>query len=227
MRVLLVDDHHLFLEGLRSLLTGRNIEVVGLAHDGFEALCLARSMKPDLILMDIKMPRCNGVDATRLIKAEMPECKVVMLTMSDDEEDLFEAIESGACGYLLKYVKAETLYSYLQDTLSGHAVLSNDLAAKILDRFRRTPGEHDPAHGSHPASGDGRGELSAHQLEILMLISQGRTYKQVAESMGIAERTVKYHMGQILERLHLENRAQAIAYAAGLNPLCPDDPDIT
>src|SRR5512142_524886 len=137
MRVLLVDDHSLFLEGLRNLLTSEGIEVAGLACDGFEALSEARRLHPDVILMDIQMPRCDGVAATRLIKAEMPEIKIVMLTMSEEEDDLFEAIKSGASGYLLKRLDAERLFEYLDDLNSGQPPFSPGLAIKVLNEFAR------------------------------------------------------------------------------------------
>lgn len=222
LRILLVDDHNLFLEGLTNLLTSEGIQVVGSAHDGFEALKQARRLKPDVILMDIHMPNCDGVSATRLIKAEMAEIKIVMLTMSEDENDLFEAVRSGASGYLLKSLDADDFFDYLKDLQEGHPPFSPGLADKILTAFS--------AQSPHPVSTALTGNLSENdekrnqllsprQTQILTLVAQGQTYRQVAETIGIAERTVKYHMGQILDCLHLENRAQVIAYAArrGLN----------
>ncbi|MDT8381636.1 MAG: response regulator transcription factor, partial [Brevefilum sp.] len=135
MRVLLVDDHNLFLEGLENLLSSEGIQVAGTAHDGFEALNKARQLKPDVILMDIHMPRCDGVSATRLIKAEMPEIKIVMLTMSEDEVDLFEAVRSGASGFLVKSLDAEEFFEYLKDLQEGHPPFSPGLAEKILKAF--------------------------------------------------------------------------------------------
>jgi two-component system NarL family response regulator len=212
MRVLLVDDHGLFLEGLRNLLTAQGIEVVGAARDGLDALAAARHWRPDVILMDIQMPRCDGVSATRLIKTEMPDCKIVMLTMSDDEEDLFEAVKSGASGYLLKRLDADEFFAYLSEMQAGHPPFSPGLAEKILCAFARQPR---PAPEAAPAATDASSEeLSARQIQILTLVAQGRTYRQVAEHIGLSERTVKYHMAEILDRLHLENRAQVIAYAA-------------
>ena len=139
MRVLLVDDHSLFLEGLRNLLVSEGIQVVGLAHDGLEALSQARRLHPDVILMDVQMPRCDGVAATRLIKAEMPEIKIVMLTMSENEHDLFEAVKSGASGYLLKRLEAEDFFSYLVEMQAGHPPFSPGLAEKILKEFSHQP----------------------------------------------------------------------------------------
>ncbi|MFN2190043.1 MAG: response regulator [Candidatus Promineifilaceae bacterium] len=221
MKVLLVDDHTLFLEGLRNLLISEGIQVAGLAHDGLEALAQARRFHPEVILMDIQMPRCDGVAATRLIKAEMPEIKIVMLTMSEDEHDLFEAIKSGASGYLLKRLEAEDLFTYLAELQAGHPPFSPGLAQKILYEFSRQANRMEGEVESRGVSDTGKrigGEagLSARQVQILTLVAQGQTYQQVAETIGIAERTVKYHMAEILERLHLDNRAQVIAYAARL-----------
>lgn len=224
MRALIVDDHHLFLEGLRILLNGGEIEVVGMAHDGFEALHLARATHPDLILMDVRMPRCNGVEATRLIKAEMPDCKIVMLTMSEDEDDLFEAIKSGANGYLLKNLKADHLFAYLGDSQAGRAVFSDGVAARILDEFRRAASRPQTPRGTDRGDDDDEDSpLSPQQMKILTLISEGQTYKQVAQMIGISERTVKYHMAEIIDRLHVANRAQAIACAAELRRKQPGD----
>ena len=221
MRVLLVDDHPLFLEGLRNLLISEGIEVAGLAHDGLEALSQARCLHPDVILMDVQMPRCNGVTATRLIKAEMPECKIVMLSMSEEDQDLFEAVKSGASGYLLKRLDADDFFAYLADLQAGRPPFSPGLAAKILDEFARQAVKHEPKGSpgnapvsQAPAGGAEGAVLSSRQVQILTLVAQGQTYRQVAETIGITERTVKYHMGEILERLHLQNRAQVIAYAA-------------
>jgi len=219
MRVLLVDDHNLFLEGLINLLKSEGIQVVGSAHDGYEALVKARQFKPDLILMDIHMPRCDGVSATRLIKAEIPEIKIVMLTMSDDEEDLFEAVRSGASGYLQKNLDAVKFLDYLQDLQEGLSPFSPGLAEKILKEFSlrmSTTAQSAAEIQSEKVSEKPIHEcnLSPRQIQILTLVAQGKTYREVAATLNISERTVKYHMGEILYCLHLENRAQVIAYAA-------------
>jgi two-component system NarL family response regulator len=218
-RILLVDDHSLFLEGLRNLLNSEGIQVVGLARDGLEALAQARSLHPEVILMDIQMPRCDGVAATRLIKAELPEIKIVMLTMSEDERDLFEAVKSGASGYLLKRLDAAEFFSYLAELQAGHPPFSPGLAEKILKEFSsqtlRPEIPPDSAQADGPQQKAGQvSELSSRQMQILTLVAQGQTYRQVAKTIGLAERTVKYHMAEILECLHLQNRAQVIAYAA-------------
>ena len=218
LRILLVDDHHLFLEGLSNLLTSEGIQVIGTAHDGLEALNQARRLKPDLILMDIQMPRCDGVSATRLIKAEMPDIKIVILTMSDEDEDLFEAVRSGASGYLLKSLEAEEFFNYLNELQSGHPPFSPGLANKILKAFASQPTK--PVRKKGQAEEDGLDEpgcvaqLSPRQIQILTLVAQGQTYREIAAALSITERTVKYHMGEILKCLHLQNRAQVIAYAA-------------
>ena len=210
MKVLLVDDHPLFLEGLQNLLTARGIEVVGMAGDGLEALEKARALHPDVILMDVQMPRCDGLAATRLIKAELPEVKIVMLTVSEEDEDLFEAIKSGASGYLLKSLDAREFFDLLSGLGRGEAPLSPGLAARILDEFARARRlEVATSVGGEDVEG-----LTPRQMEVLTLVAQGMTYKEAGAALHLSDRTIKYHMGEVLNRLHLENRAQVIAYAA-------------
>lgn len=208
MRVLLVDDHALFLEGLHNLLAARGIEVVGTAGDGLEALAQARALTPDVILMDIQMPRCGGLEATRLIKAELPEIKIVMLTVSADDEDLFAAIKNGASGYLLKNLKADRFFDMLAGVARGEAPIAPELAARILAEFAH--GGRAPAPEAHPALPAG---LTGRQVEVLALVVEGRSYREIADQLFISERTVKYHMKEILQTLHLQNRTQAVAYA--------------
>lgn len=214
-RLLLVDDHTLFLDGLRNLLMSENVQVVGLAHDGLEALAQARHLHPDLILMDVHMPKCDGVVGTRLIKAEMPDCKIVMLTMSEEEQDLFEAIKSGASGYLLKSISATDFFFYLAELQTGHAPFSPGLAEKILKEFVFQ------AERSSQVEEAQEKTLTPRQMQILTLVAQGHTYQQVAKTIGLSERTIKYHMAEILERLHLQNRSQVIAYAARMHMIRP------
>lgn len=213
MRVLLVDDHPLFQEGLKNLLTARGVQVVGTARDGWEALEKARSLHPEVILMDIQMPGCDGLTATRLIKAERLDVKIVMLTMSSEDEDLFEAIQSGACGYLLKTLDTEEFFARLMEVEQGEAPLSPGLAARILQQF----GEQASA-GWVSEDWPQREPLTGRELEVLMLVAQGLTYKEVGEKLCLSERTIKYHMGEMVARLQVENRAQVIEYArqAGL-----------
>jgi DNA-binding NarL/FixJ family response regulator len=208
MRVLLADDHPLFLHGLTNLLTGRGVQVVGTARDGYEALEKARSLRPDVVLMDIQMPRCDGLCATRLIRAELPEVKIVMLTMSSEDDDLFEAIKSGACGYLLKTQDTEEFFAHLMELSQGETPLSAGLAARILRQFSQ---QASPAAAGGPETT--RAVITTREREVLTLVAQGLTYKEVGAKLCLAERTIKYHMGELISRLHMENRAQLIQYA--------------
>lgn len=212
MKTLLVDDHPLFLDGLKNLLTLRGIEVVGTARDGVEALEQARTLHPEIILMDIRMPELDGLAATRLIKAEMPDIKIVMLTMSGEDQDLFEAIKCGACGYLLKTLDVDEFFSLFLGMSRGEVPLSPGLAGQVLEEFARQAMENKSITPS-----EAKGEvLSARQIQVLTLVAQGLTYKEVGAKLCLAERTIKYHIGEIIERLHLENRSQAIQYARGI-----------
>ncbi len=208
MRILLVDDHTLFLQSLKMLLAANQYQVVGTAGDGREALKQARLLSPELILMDIEMPVYDGLAATRLIKAEMPGIKIVMLTVSSSDDNLFDAVKSGASGYLLKSQPAERFLELLGQVEQGGAALPPELAARLLAEFARQ------AQHLESSQLDSSADLTDRQREILTLVAQGLTYPQVGETLYLSVPTVRYHMGQILERLHLENRAQVIAYAA-------------
>lgn len=206
MRLLLVDDHPLFLAGLCNLLTGRGLQVVGTARNGLEALAQVRALHPDMVLMDIQMPNYDGLIGTRLVKAEYPDVRVVMLTASADDADLFEAIRIGASGYLLKTQETETFFSALLELSRGEVALAPGLAQRILDEFSRLVG---PVGRSDA----GDCQLSPRQLQVLALICRGLTYREVGSQLGLTERTVKYHMGEILGALHLRNREEAAIYA--------------
>ncbi len=210
MKILLVDDHALFRESLQNLLTLHDYQVVGMAGDGLEALEFARRLHPDLILMDIEMPGCDGLTATRLIKAEMPDIKIVMLTVAQQDDELFESLKSGASGYLLKSSRASQLLGSLGQIAEGQAPLSPGLAERILEEFVRMGRQLE----TKPDQVEERANLTARQREILTLISQGMTYEEIGKTLDLAERTIRYHMAEILQRLHLENRSQVIAYAA-------------
>lgn len=212
MRVLLADDHALFRAGLASLLKAWGMDVVGQAANGFEAIELARRLKPELMLMDVGMSPCNGLEATRAIKAEFPDVKVIIVTVSEDEQDLFEAIKSGAEGYLLKGMSEEEFGVALTHISAGEPALSPDLAAKILDEFARIAGE--------PAGKPERleEELTERERGVLRLVAEGATNREIASKLFISENTVSFHVKNILRKLHLKNRAHAAAFAirAGL-----------
>ena len=207
IRVLLVDDHALFRKGLASLIAPlEDMEVVGEAGDGREALERARELMPDLILMDIQMPGWDGLKAMRLIKEQMPYVKIVMLTISDDDTDLFEAIKSGAEGYLLKNIAPEELFEMLRGVYRGEAPISGLTAARILDEFARLAQKETWV----PIAGN---NLTPREKEVLRLVAKGATNKEIASQLFIAENTVKNHLRNILAKLHLQNRVQAAAYA--------------
>jgi two-component system nitrate/nitrite response regulator NarL len=207
LRVLLVDDHILFRRGVQAVLATRpDMEVVGEASDGLEAVAMARQTVPDVVLMDIKMPRCDGLEATRVIKQEMPHVKVFMLTVSERDEDLFEAIKSGAQGYLIKDLKAHQLFDALEGVARGEAAFSGMIAARILKEFERTgKGTGEGLLGTEP--------LTGREIEVLQLVAEGKSNQEIAESLVISESTVKNHTRNILGKLHLRNRIQAAVYA--------------
>ena len=216
MRVLIVDDNRLLVEGLTNLLEAHGFEVVATAANGEEAVARTQRHHPDLVLMDIRMPHCDGLAATRLIKARMPEVRVVMLTTSAEDDDLFESIRSGACGYLLKSMSGEEFAASLAALEQGTPPFSPGLAEKILREFARRAAEGGAAYaGQAPGA-----ELTARQTEVLRGVAAGLTYKEVGASLGLSERTVRYHMAEIMNALHLAHRSQVIAYAGrmGLKP---------
>lgn len=215
MRVLVVDDHTLVRNGIVSLLTANNVQVVGEADNGADALLKVRQLKPDMVLMDIKMPGHSGIEATRRIKAEMPETRIVMLTASDDDEDVFEAIKSGASGYVLKNIRSEEFLDLLYGVEIGQPAISPLVAGKIIDEFARQA-----SGNSSRASQD---ELTEREIEVLRLVADGAQNREIGQNLSITENTVKYHLRNIMAKLHLKNRAQMAAYAVskGLTPNPP------
>ncbi|WP_217915166.1 response regulator [Miltoncostaea marina] len=206
MRVLLADDHSLFRAGVASLLRAWGMEVVGQAGDGLEAIALTRRLRPDLILMDIDMPRCGGLQATRLIKAELPDVRIVIVTVSDEDDHLFEAVRSGAEGYMLKGMDEEELERTLDAIAAGEPALSPALAARVLDEFARL------GRAGQERTPDGP-ELTPRETDVLRHVAAGATNREVAAALVVSEHTVNFHMKNILHKLHLRNRAQAVAYA--------------
>ncbi len=209
-RILLADDHDLFREGLAGLINSQpDLEVVGQAADGLEALSLARALRPDLILMDINMPVCDGLEGARLIRAEAGAARVVMLTIHDEDEKLFEAIKAGANGYLLKSVHSEDFLRSVRGALNGEAVLPPRLAARLLDEFARLAAR--PAPG--PALKDSA-DLTPREGEVLSQLATGATDKEIADRLSLSPHTVKTHVRNILAKLHAVNRRHAVQQAS-------------
>ena len=220
IRVLLADDHSLFRKGLASLLSSdKGFKVVGEAQDGTEALNKAKDLKPDLILMDVYMPGGNGLEATRQIKEALPSVKVVILTVSEEDKNLFEAIKCGAHGYLLKKIEPRDLFEMLRGVFRGEAPISRATAAKILNEF---------AAQAHRATEEMPEEkLTPKEREVIEFLTKGWTNKEIGNKLGITENTVKNHLKNILDKLHLENRVQAATFALehklAKNPPAPTD----
>lgn len=219
MKVIIADDHRLLVEGLQNLLAANGIVVTGVARDGIEAVKLTRELRPDLVLMDLKMPVCDGITATRLISAEMPDVKIVVLTTSSDDQDLFESVKSGAVGYLLKSAGGDEIIEALKGLEQGFPPFSPGLAAKVMAEFAKQARERNEAQASSRDESEGDennqdADLTPRQREVLLLVAQGMSYKEVGERLGLSTRTIKYHMREIIQGLHVKNRAQAMAYAA-------------
>jgi len=206
MRIVIADDHTLFRESLCSLLTARGFEVVGEAREGGEAVDLAHRLQPEIVLMDLSMPGLDGLSATRLISAEMPQVKVIVLTASDDDAKLFEAIKSGAQGYLLKNLDSREFFALLEGVGRGEPALTPLLAGKLLQEFDRPP---KPAAEPHDPDA-----LTDREREVLELLVRGITSnRKLAKQLGVSENTVKFHVRNILDKLHLHNRAQVVGFA--------------
>ncbi|MEB2333243.1 MAG: response regulator transcription factor [Anaerolineaceae bacterium] len=206
-RVLLADDHVLFREGLAGIIASQtDMETVGEAGDGFEALVKARELKPDLILMDVQMPGMDGIEATRQIKQTLPETIIVMLTVRGDDEFLFEALKNGAQGYLLKEIRSQTLLEMLRGALQGEAAISSSLAGRVLAEFRRLS-KYDAVNGETDS------DLTEREQQVLSQAAQGATDKEIAAELNISLNTVKTHMRNILSKLHVSTRREAAKVA--------------
>jgi len=208
IRVLIADDHHLFREGLSRILNSQaDFVAVGEAADGVEALIKARELGPDLILMDVGMPVCNGLEATRQIKQELPDVTIVMLTVRDDDEKLFQAIRNGAQGYLLKSIRREQMLALLRGAVQGEAAITPALGGRMLEEFRRIDKQESRD------SSEATTMLTAREQEVLVLVAAGATNKEIAEKLGISAHTAKSHMSKILGKLQLTNRREAASFA--------------
>jgi len=215
MRVLIADDHPLMVDGLCNLLEAHGIDVVATVGDGKEAIAEALRLEPDLVLMDIRMPVCDGLCATRLIKAQRPEMKILILTTSAEDDDLFEAIKSGACGYLLKITSGSAFIEALHGLEQGIPPFSPGLAERLLREFTHLAeaGKGDVTKSRKNENSESV-QLTERQVEVLRLVSAGLTYKAVGVKLNLSEVTVRYHMGEIMHLLHLKHRSQVIAWAA-------------
>lgn len=214
IKVLVVDDHALYRNGVASALASQgDLQVVGEAANGEEALSKAQELMPDVILMDISMPVCDGLEATRRITAEVPGAKIIILTAAEQDESLFEAIKSGARGYLLKTIEPRSLVEALRGVFKGEAPISRVTASKILTEFSRQAQRTGTV--AQPKT-----RLTERERELLALLASGTTNKEIAAALGISPSTVKSHLQNIMDKLHLENRVQAAAFALreGLGP---------
>jgi DNA-binding NarL/FixJ family response regulator len=207
LRVLLVDDHDLFRSGLRNLLEEQDgLQVVGEGANGSEAVRLVRDLAPDVVCMDLNMPAMSGVEATRHITSLSPLTRVIVLTISEDDADVMDAIVAGACGYLLKDASIEDVVTGIRSAAVGAALISPRIASKVLQRVRASTADIDMAESI-------RAELSDRELEVLKLIANGKDNAQIAAELVISPKTVKNHISNILMKLQIQNRIQAAVYA--------------
>jgi DNA-binding NarL/FixJ family response regulator len=218
IRVLIADDQALFRRGLFVVLgTEDDIEVIAEAEDGQEAITKSEELAPDVVLMDVRMPRVNGIEAARQIRDMLPSTKILMLTVSDEEDDLYEAVKAGANGYLLKEISVEEVASAIHSVMQGQSLISPSMASKLLNEFNslaKSVAERE----QFPAP-----VLTARELEVLKLVARGMSNKDVADELYISENTVKNHVRNILEKLHLHSRMEAVMYAVRRRLLDPHD----
>jgi DNA-binding NarL/FixJ family response regulator len=220
IKVLIVDDHALFRRGLQMVLEGEtDIEVVGEASDGHEALEKAEETAPDVVLMDVRMPKRSGIEATRSIKDTLPSTRILMLTISDEEADLYDAIKAGASGYLLKEISIEEVANAVRSVHAGQSLISPSMASKLLNEFTSLAKRAEERQ-SVPTP-----RLTERELEVLKLVAQGMSNREIATELYISENTVKNHVRNILEKLHLHSRMEAVIYAVRERLLDINEPD--
>ena len=208
IRVLVVDDHALFRRGLEMVLAQEpDIEVVGEAGDGAEAVERAADLLPDVVLMDVRMPRRSGIEACTAIKDVVPSARIIMLTISDEEGDLYEAIKAGATGYLLKEISIDEVATAIRAVAGGQSLISPSMASKLLSEFA-TLIKRDGDRQQVPAP-----RLTDRELEVLRLVARGLNNRDIAKQLYISENTVKNHIRNILEKLQLHSRMEAVVYA--------------
>jgi len=208
IRVLICEDHPVFRRGLVMLLESEEgIEVVAEAEDGADAIAKAEEFAPDVVLMDVRMPRVSGIEATRSIADIIPTAKILMLTNSDEEEDLYDAIKAGAAGYLLKEIEIEEVATAIRAVVSGQSLISPSMASKLLTEFTNLAKKADEKQALPTP------RLTSRELEVLKLVAQGMSNREIAGELYISENTVKNHVRNILEKLHLHSRMEAVVYA--------------
>ncbi len=215
IRILIADDHNLVRQGFEALLSVKDgIEVVGLAENGEKAIKMARSLKPDIILMDLMMPVKNGIEATREIKADNPEARILIITSFAEDENVFQAIKAGALGYLLKDSSPGELMQAIEDVCQGRMSLHPSIANKLMDELNK------PLEGKVTED-----PLTERELEVLKLVAKGFSNQDIADKLVVSERTVGAHVSNILAKLHLANRTQAALYALrkGFTDLTPEE----
>lgn len=208
IRILIADDHELFRRGLRMVLEDEHdIDVIGEAGDGKTAVQMVRDEAPDVVVMDVRMPVMSGIDAARQMKDENPSVKVLMLTISDDEDDLYQAIKAGANGYLLKEISIDEIGNAVRSVHGGQSLISPSMASKLLNEFATMiKKEEEKAHVPTP-------RLTPREMEVLQHVAQGMNNREIAKALFISENTVKNHVRNILEKLHLHSRMEAVVYA--------------
>jgi DNA-binding NarL/FixJ family response regulator len=214
LRILIVDDQSLVRAGFRLILESQpDFEVAGESGDGDDAVAVARRLRPDVVLMDVRMPRMDGIEATRLIFEALPRCRVIVLTTFDLDEYVYAALGAGACGFLLKDVAPEQLIAAVRMVVSGDALLAPSITRRLIERYavRRRPSSLQVGIES----------LTEREADVLRLLARGLANQEIAEKLFVSEATVKTHVAHILDKLHVENRVQAVvaAYESGLVPL--------
>ncbi len=207
IRVMIADDHDLYRRGMRVVVElDGTAEVVGEASNGIDAVDVCSRVTPDVVLMDVRMPGMGGIEACRRIREAVPGARILMLTMSDDETDLFEAIKAGASGYLLKDLPGEEVAAAVRRVNDGQAIIPPGMAATLLAEFTRLSQEPEPVTGTAPL-------LTDREVEVLRLVARGLANREIADQLVISENTVKNHVRNILEKLHLHSRVEAAVYA--------------
>lgn len=204
-KIMIVDDHPVFRHGLTTVLKEHpGFQIVGEASNGVEAVTRASELQPDVVVMDIRMPGGNGAEATAALREILPEIKVLILTVSDKDDDLFAAMEAGARGYLLKSTELNELITGIKAVAGGDVIISPTMASRLIDQLKQV---------NRHRAGEERGELSPRESEVLKLVARGDSNKGIAAGLFISETTVKAHLRSILEKLHVRNRAEAVAKA--------------